>query len=379
MPKHRTWVEISEDALKHNIQQLRLLVTPGTRFCAVVKANAYGHGQKEVVNIASRMGVDAFAVDAITDALELRKRLPSALLFVLGYTMHDRYDDAVDANVHLTLYDVDSIRLYEIAAGKRAKTGLVNLKLETGTNRQGIREEDLPHILEELNMCAHLRLEGLSTHFANIEDTTDISYAGNQFMRFQRMVSYVREAGFDPKHIHCSNSAATILYPDTHVTMVRPGLALYGMWPSDEVEQLARRHNVKCELIPALTWKTRIAQIKSVPAGEPIGYGLTERVNRHSRIAVLPVGYWDGYDRALSSVGQVIIRGQRCKVMGRVCMNMIMVDVSHIPQVELEEEAVLLGISGRSRISAEETARLAQTINYEIVTRINPMIPRIVV
>lgn len=362
-----------------NIQQLRSLIHQGTRFCAVVKANAYGHGQKEVVNIASRLGVDAFAVDRIDDAIEIRKRLPSALLLVMGYTLHDRLDEAAEDDLLITVYDRESVQAFEIASGRRAKVGRVNLKLETGTNRQGVREEDLTIILEEIAASPHLVLDGVSTHFANIEDTSDPSYAGEQFLRFQRMVQFIQEAGFDPSHIHCSNSAATILYPDTHINMVRPGISMYGLWPSEEVEQLARRHNVKCDLIPVLTWKTRIAQIKHVPAGEPISYGLTERVSRNSRIAVLPVGYFDGYDRLLSSVGYVLVRGQRCKVMGRVCMNMMMIDVSQIANVETEEEVVLLGMAGRSRYDAEEMAKAAKTIHYEIVTRINPQIPRIVV
>jgi len=375
----KTWVEIHENAIKNNIEQLRSLIQPGTRFCAVVKANAYGHGQKEIVNIAARMDVDAFAVDTLDDALELRKRLPSAILLVLGYTLRQRLEEAVESNIHLTMYDRESIELFEAAASRRAAVGTLHLKLETGTNRQGARQEDLQRILGTIQDSTHLKLAGISTHFANIEDTSEATYAGVQFARFRELVASIQEAGFDPSLIHCSNSAATILYPDTHGSMVRIGIALYGLWPSEEVEQVARRHNVRCDLEPALTWKAKIAQVKSVPAGESISYGLTERVSRNSRIAVIPVGYWDGYDRQLSSVGYVLVKGQRCKVMGRVCMNMFMVDVSGIPNVEPEEEVILLGKAGRYSISAEEMAKWCNTINYEVITRINPQIPRIVV
>lgn len=379
MPTYKTWVEIDERALTRNIDTLRALLNPGVRFCAVLKANAYGHGMTEVARIAARAGVDAFAVDNVDEALTLRSMLPSALILVLGYTLRERLADAVASDIHLTMYDRESILALEAVAAERAKAAFVHLKVETGTSRQGVLPEQLNDILFVLGRCAHLSLAGVSTHFANVEDTTDTRYANQQFSLFQQCVEVVRTAGFDPEWVHCACSAAVILYPDTHGTLVRGGLSMYGMWSSDVTEQTARRHNVAVELEPVLTWKTRIAQVKSLPAGTPVSYGLTETLRKNSRIAVLPVGYWDGYDRGLSSVGEVLINGTRCKVVGRVCMNMMMVDVSAVPQAEPEQEVVLLGRSGRFAVTAEETAARLGTINYEIVTRINPLLPRIVV
>ena len=379
MLKYRTWVEISEKAVKHNISELQNLLSPKVRFCAVVKANAYGHGQKEIVNIASRVGVDAFAVDSLDDALELRKRLPSALIFILGYTLKNRLYEVVEANLHATVYDHESICLLEEAATKLAKAAYANLKLETGTNRQGVREEDLVGILETFKNSPHVKLDGVSTHYANIEDTTDPSYATMQYAKYGQMVDIIFEHGFEPNHLHTACSAAIILYPDTHGTLARAGISMYGIWSSDQVEQTARRHSVHCDLESVLSWKTRIAQIKHVPAGEPIGYGLSERVSRDCRIAVLPVGYWDGYDRKLSGIGYVLVKGQRCKIVGRICMNMCMIDVSSVPNIEVEEEVILLGRAGRFSIRAKEFASWCETIPYEVVTRINPQIPRIVV
>jgi alanine racemase len=378
MPLPRTWVEIDERALVGNIAALKSLIAPGTKFCAVVKANAYGHGQKEVVQIASRNGVDAFAVDHVDDALALRRLLPSALLIVLGYTLQDRLEEAVAERLHLTVYDPETIQRLESIAAKRATTAFLHLKIETGTARQGVLLQTLPDILDLLRRSPHLKLAGVSTHFANIEDTTDTRFATQQLGRFHEAVETIKKAGFDPEWVHSACSAAIILYPDTYGTLVRAGIALYGLWPSSQTELTARQHMIKCPLTPVLTWKTRVAQIKTLPAGTPIGYGLTEALKRQSRIAVVPVGYWDGYDRKLSSVGEVLVSGHRCKVMGRICMNMMMIDVSDVPKVAPEHEVVLLGRSGRHAVPAEELAEKIGTIPYEVVTRINPLLPRVI-
>lgn len=376
---HKTWVEIDERALTHNIESLRALLNDGVRFSVCVKGNAYGHGMVEVAHIAARAGVDAFTVDNVDEALVLRSMLPSALILVLGYTLQERLADAIAADIHLTVYDTAGIVALEAAASERATHASVHVKIETGTSRQGVLPEDLSDLLDVARRCPHVRIAGASTHFANIEDTTDTTYATKQLTVFHEAVASMRAAGFDPTWVHCANSAALILYPDTHGTMARAGISVYGLWPSAMVEQTARRSNIALELHPVLAWKTRIAQVKPLPAGTPVSYGLTEILRKNSRIAVLPVGYSDGYDRGLSSVGEVLVSGARCKVMGRVCMNMTMVDVSSVPQAEPEQEVVLLGQSGRFAVTAEELAERTGTINYETVTRINPLLPRIVV
>ena len=312
---------------------------------------------EEVAQIAARSGVDAFAVDQIDDALILRNLFPSALILVIGYTIQSRLADAVAQDIHLTVYDPIAIEQIELASARLAKTASVHLKLETGTARQGIVREQLSDILDALTRAEHVNVEGLSTHFANVEEAQDPRFATLQFQRFQEIVQKIRASGFDPRLIHCACSAAIILYPDTHMTMVRAGISLYGLWPSEEVETVARKHGIRCDLLPALTWKTRVARVKSLPVGTPVGYGLTETLSKRSRIAVLPVGYFDGYDRRLSGCGEVLIGGYRCKVVGRVCMNMMMVDVSAVPHVEIEQEVILLGRSGRHSMSADVLAK----------------------
>jgi alanine racemase len=375
----RTWIEIDERALARNIENLTSLLTEGARFCAVVKANAYGHGLKEVVQIAARAGVNAFATDNLSDALTIRKMHPSALLLVLGYVMPHRLDEAVQNDIHLTVYNKETIEQLEEVAVRTAKKAFVHLKLETGTARQGIHEIDLSDFFELIKRNEHVELKGLSTHFANIEDTADPSYATMQFQKFQELKERVQSAGFSPEYIHCACSAAIVLYPDTHDHLVRAGISLYGIWSSDLVEKTARKHNIYCDLTPVLSWKTRVAQVKSLKAGTPVGYGLSEVLGRQSRLAIIPVGYFDGYDRVLSSKGEVLIAGSRCKVVGRICMNMMIVDVSHVPNCEPGQEVVLIGRSGRHAITADHLAKLSDTISYEVLARINSELPRLIV
>jgi alanine racemase len=376
---HRTWVEINANSLAGNIDALRGLLKPGTRFCAVVKANAYGHGLREAALIAGRCGVDAFAVDAIDDAILLRELFPSALVLTLGYVLSEGIPEAVRRGIDLTVYDADTVARVEQAAASFAKTANVHVKIETGTSRQGVLPEHLNELLDAIRRSPHVALNGVSTHFANIEDAENASYAQHQFGRFLEAKRRIHEAGFAPEHVHCACSAAMILYPETRGTLVRAGISMYGLWSSPITEDAARRAAIKLSLTPVLSWKTRVAQVKSLPSGTPVGYGLTEVLQRNSRIAVVPVGYWDGYPRGLSSIGEVLIGSTRCKVLGRICMNMMMVDVSEVPRIAPEDEVVLIGKQGEAEVTAAELASRAQTIHYELVTRINTALPRLVV
>jgi alanine racemase len=379
MSAHRTWVEINSRALASNINALKALMDPGVRFCAVLKANAYGHGMREVSTIVHQQGVDAFAVDTIDDALALRDIFPSALILVLGYTMFDRFKDALRSDIHLTLYDKEGIELAQRIGAEIAKPFQIHIKIETGTHRQGVLPEDQDDIIRLIQRSPMVRVSGISTHFANIEDSRNPEYATRQFSRFRESIDRFLEQGIDPTWRHCACSAAIILYPQTHLNFARAGISLYGLWSSEIVQDTVRTQGFSCDLQPVLSWKSRIAQIKSIPMGVPIGYGLSEIMKRSGRLAVVPVGYWDGYDRRLSSVGEVLIKGQRCKVVGRVCMNMLMVDVSAVAQPQKEDEVILLGTDGRQRITAEDLAKTCGTISYEIVTRINPLLPRVLV
>ncbi len=376
---HRTWVEISERALAHNIAELKRLMDRRSRFCAIVKANAYGHDLKTVSRIAARNGVDAFGVDTVDDALFLRETFKSALVLVLGYALPERFEEVVRGAIHLTVYDEETIRALGNITGKLSLPASIHLKIETGTGRQGVFMEDVDRLLGTIASYPFLKLVGVSTHFANLEDTQEMQYAKDQLARLEEAAATIRARGFEPEFVHSACSAAILLYPQTHDALVRAGIAMYGLWPSDAVEASVQREGTACELRPVLSWKTRIAQVKLFPSGSAIGYGLSERLKRDSRIAVIPVGYFDGYDRGLSSVGEVLVEGTRCRVVGRVCMNMCMIDVSAVPNPRVGQEVMLLGMSGNETVRADDMARWLGTIHYEVVTRIHPHLPRVVV
>ena len=383
MSRHRTWVEINEQALRANIRALGSLLSEETRFCAVVKSNAYGHGVEQVVSICDKLksvipNNIAYAVDNIDEALVVRELAPTAMILVLGYTLHDRLSDAVEKDIELTVYDIETVQALDAAASKLNKRARVHLKIETGTNRQGILPADLPRFLESLKGSTSVSLSGVSTHFANIEDTPDQTYAMNQFEEYQQAVKQIRSTGFNPEYLHTACSAAILLYPNTHANLVRAGISLYGLWSSESTKQSVQAKNKATELEPVLSWKTHIAQIKELPIGTAVGYGLTERLKRDSRIGIIPVGYWDGFDRGLSSKGEVLVGGTLCKVIGRVCMNMCMVDLTDVPEAKPEDEVVLIGKQGSGIIEAEDLANKIDTIHYEVVTRINPKLPRII-
>ncbi len=379
---HKTWVEINKKALQNNIQQFKNLIGDRLKLMAVVKSNAYGHGLIETAKIAVGSGADWLGVDSVDEAILLRKAGIKAPILILGYTLLSRLGDVVKYDLRQTVYNKETIR-YLVSTNfvdiKRLHKIKVHLKVETGTSRQGLEKDELLKLAKFIKKHPQIDIEGAHTHYANIEDTTDHSYAQSQLQRFKNAVELLGKNGVKIPIKHTACSAAVILFPETYFDMVRLGISMYGLWPSKETLVSAREKNRKIKLEPVLTWKTIIAQVKKIKAGTPISYGLTERTSQDSTIAVLPVGYWDGYDRELSGIANVLIKGKRCKVLGRVCMNMIVVDVGHVKDIKLEDEVVLLGKQGREEITADELAQKIGTINYEVVTRINPLIPRIVI
>lgn len=367
----KTWIEVSESALRHNAQAF-LNLAKKAKVMAVVKSNAYGHGLVESSRILSKSGVHWFAVDHIDEALTLRHSGIRKPILVLGFTPNHRLIDAVKKKISVVAYNVETIK----ALGKGRGAAKIHLPIETGLTRDGIRIEDLPSMIQLIGKYPNLEIEGTFLHFANIEDTKSRAYADHQLDVFKKALAIFKEHKIDPKLKHTASSAASILYSDTHFNLLRVGIAMYGLWPSEDT----RSRSPRLKLKPALSWKTIVAQVKSVKKGTPISYGLTEKMPRDGQVAVLPIGYADGFDRVgMSRQGQVLICGKRCKVMGRVCMNMTMVNVTGLKNIGPESEAVLIGLQGKQSISAEEMADLAGTINYEIVARLNPEIPRIVV
>jgi alanine racemase len=370
-------VEVSRSALLHNLKTIKGIVGERVGVAAVVKACAYGHGYTQIAEILKDEGIRFFAVHSIDEAATLAKHDDSLPIMILGYVPLGQLQHAVENEWRLTVFNIETIdRLTDITRDNNHKA-FVHLKLETGTNRQGIRRTDLPDYIEAARQSDGIVIEGVSMHFANIEDTTDHSFAKMQIECYNLMLDDLKSMNVDIPIRHTASSAASLLFVNTHFDMIRFGISMYGLWPSKETYLSYMLSNPTNSLLkPVLSWKTIVSQIKDVPAGEYIGYGCTYRTTTDSRIAVIPVGYFDGYDRKLSNLAHVLIRGKRAPVRGRICMDMFMADVTHIPDAKLEDEVVLIGDQGQERISADQLADWAGTINYEIVSRINPLLPR---
>ena len=372
-------VEVSKASLLNNIKQIRNIIGKNTILCACVKANAYGHGLVDAAKIFLNAGADWLSVNAVFEARALRVAGITAPVYLMGYIAQSDIAEVVELDTRLVVYSSETVKKIDEAAGCSGKKVRVHIKVETGVNRQGISCDELHAFAHFIEKLKNVEIEGIATHFANIEDTSDHSYAELQLARFKGAVDALENSGLHIPIKHCANSAATILFSETHFQMVRVGIAAYGMWPSNEtcVEYKKRGKN-KFRLMAAFSWKTKIAQIKVVSEGECVGYGCTWKTSRKTILVVIPVGYYDGYDRGVSGA-YVLIHGSRAAIRGRICMNIIMADVTDIPGVKEGDEVVLIGRSGDEEISVEQFAQWAGTINYEVTTRVNDRIPRGVV
>jgi len=378
MADRLTWCEVSREALTGNIREFRRLVGPDCRLAPVVKANAYGHGLELCSSAFVEAGADALCVNDVWEAARLRSAGIETPIVILGWVPPEQAEEVVFTRSEVVVYDRSLLQALEKAGQLAERRVDVIIKVETGTNRQGLCLDDMREIATFAAGLKHVRATGLSSHFADIEDTTNHAFAREQLERFDDAVRALKDVGVEPTMLTVGNSAATILWPSTHKDMVRVGIGAYGMWPSTETfvtAALTQRN--KLGIMPALSWKTRVAQVKEVPAGEYVGYGRTFRTTHTSRLAVLPIGYYDGYDRGVSNMAWVIVGGKRAQVRGRVCMNMVMVDVTDIQGVAPGDEVVLIGSDGDEAITAEQFASWAGTINYEVTTRIAESVPRI--
>ena len=374
------WVEIDAGALGRNVAEFRRRLGQGPRFAAVVKSNAYGHGMVEVASIAASSGADWLCVNNAGEGAALREAGLALPILVMGYVPLDTLDTIVRHGLEPVVYNIETLdRLDELARKSRARVG-VHVKVETGTHRQGVPERDVPAFAARIAGAEGLTLAGVTTHFANIEDTTNHDFAEAQIAAFARAVDAIARVCPGPVLRHSACSAAVLLFNRTHLDLARVGISLYGLWPSKETYvSCLERGKPSLHLTPVMTWKTRIAQVKEVPEGGYVGYGCTWRATRATRVAILPVGYYEGYDRGLSGIAHVLVRGKRAPVRGRVCMNMCMVDVTDVPGAALEDEVVLLGGQGDESVTAEQLAAWCGTISYEIVSRIHPSLPRVIV
>jgi alanine racemase len=342
----------------------------------VIKANAYGHGLRELAAIAGDAG-DWLGVNSLSEAVEISQLGIRKPVVILGYSEAQSAETIVANGYRQVVYRLDIAEALSRAAQKLGEPARIHVKIETGTNRQGVALEDLEGFVQGVKAFPGVEIEGVYTHFANIEDTLDPSFAQLQLRRFKQALGILEEGDIHPPHIHAAATAGTLLYSETDFNMIRLGIGAYGIWPSRETQLAARERGRVLKLAPVLTWKTKLAQIKQVAVGDYVGYGLTYQASRRLRIGVLPVGYYDGYDRQLSNTGRVLIRGQFAPVIGRIAMNMTMIDITDIP-AKHDDEVVLIGRQGDHEIRAEDVAEKCSTIAYELLSRINPLLARIV-
>ncbi len=371
--------DIDLDAITVNIRELKKVKTPEARFMAVVKANAYGHGAVEVARQAMAGGADCLGVARIHEALPLRQAGIDAMILVMGYTPPELTPLALENDLTLTVFDTPTARAISDAAVAAGKTVRVHLKTDTGMGRLGLRpagedgialDPDRVKTAGRIARMAGLDLEGIFTHFASA-DSSDTAYTDKQFTLFCSYLEELRREGIEFRFRHAANSAAIINHPQTHLDLVRAGIAMYGLNPSAQVNlaHLATR--------PVMALKARLVHVKKVPKAFCVSYGMTHCTPGPTTIATVPIGYADGYSRLLSSRGTMLVRGQRAPIVGRVCMDMTMLDVGHIEGVQTGDEAVVLGSQGDQTVFADEIADLLGTINYEIVSSITARVPRV--
>jgi len=358
----KTWVEVDRGAIKKNYDTFRSLLKPETKFMTVIKSNAYGHGLVLFAKEMENLGADFLGVDAIEEALELREEGIKIPILVFGWVHKDLYKDSAENNISLTISNFESLNNLKDYPDLK-----VHIEVDTNLGRQGFIKGQIPKVINFLKSI-NFEVEGLYTHFAIAESPSHLEFTRSQIDEFQSWVDVFREAGFSPI-IHTSASAETMRSQEFNFDMVRVGIGMYGLWPSPEIKE---HIGDQIGLHPVLSWKTQISEIKEVPEGGNIGYDLTETLEQDSKVAICPIGYWHGYPRHLSKRGEVSVQGKRSKVLGIVSMDMIVIDITDISEARVSNEVSLIG----EGISVEELADKAGTINYEIVTRINPIIPR---
>lgn len=367
------WAEINLQAVGHNLREIRRIIPSHTKIMAIVKANAYGHGAGAVVPKLLEAGADYLGVAILAEALEMREQGIKAPILILGYTGEEYYPLVVKYELTQTIFSLRQAESLSKAAVSLNKKVKVHLKIDTGMGRIGflVTPQAVKEV-EEIAQLPGLELEGIFTHLANA-DAGDKSYCRFQLDNFFWFVRQVEQAGIKIKYKHVANSAAIIDLPQCHLDLVRPGIMLYGLYPSKEVAQS------KVKLVPAMSLKARITHLKEVGPGTSISYGCTYTTKEKALIATLPLGYADGYTRLLSNKGMALVRGRKVPVVGRICMDQCMLNVSNVPGVALGDEVVLLGRQGTASISADELAELIGTINYEVLCMLSSRVPRIYV
>lgn len=364
----RTWVEIDRSAIKHNLAIFKKMLKKDCQLMAVVKANAYGHGLVLFSKELQRLGVKHFGVDSFEEAQELRGSDIKDQILVLGFTPSYLYKDVVKQKIQITISNTDSL----YALKKIEEKIQIHIKVDTGLGRQGFQTDQLDSVLNFLVKNKNIEVVGIFSHLAVGEDPKQKDYTQRQVEKLNIWHKAFLEKGFKPKK-HITATASTMIYPEYHFDMVRIGIGLYGLFASKESKDFFEK---KYKLRPVLSWKAIITEIKDFKKGERIGYDLTEELSRNSKLAIIPVGYYSGYPRLLSLKGTFDIKGTKVKIIGRVSMNMVILDVTDIKNIKPYDEVSIIGGKNKHYAEAYDMASDSETITYEITTRINPIIKR---
>lgn len=370
-----SYIEISKKNLIHNFKELKKITKKGTEIAIVIKGNAYGHGQNEVARILEPYA-DYFQVNSV-DELELLRKVSKKKTFVLGYIEKKELEKAIKLGCILSVFSMEQLKAVDSISRKLKRMQEIHIPIDAYLGREGFLENEWEKIFQEIKKCKNIKLGGIYAHFANIEDVKNLTHAEKQINKYKKAIGLVEGFGFNNLQTHISATSGLLMYEKNSGvnSVVRLGVGVYGMWPAEHIKEI---YKGKVNLKSVMSWKAKIAQVKTLSEGHTVGYGLTYITQKNTKIAVIPVGYADGYDRGLSNIGEVLIKGKRCKVLGRVAMNMFVVDINHLENVKIEDEVVIIGRQGKDQITAEELAQKIDTINYEITTRINPLLPRII-
>lgn len=368
----RAYIDLNK--LDKNIRALKRLITANqcnAEYMAVVKANAYGHGAVEVSKQAIKSGAKWLAVAMPEEGAQLREAGIKAPILVLGAIDESAAKLIVEYDLTQTVFSEDIVKLLNELGKKYDKRVPVHIKLDTGMGRIGIRDaKELVHFIEIIKNLPYIDHQGIFTHFATA-DEKDKNFTQEQFNKFMDMLAMCKAHDIDFRYIHAANSAASIEYPNTYFDIVREGIAMYGYYPSTQID------TEKVVISPILEWHSKIVHIKEVETGCSIGYGRTFITDKNMKIATIPVGYADGYNRLLSNTGHVLVRGQKAPILGRICMDQTMIDISHIPGVTKGDDVILIGSQGQNTITADDIAKLCHTISYEILTSISSRVERL--
>lgn len=372
----RVQANINLDAIRNNIQAGKNLLSAGTKMMAVVKADAYGHGAVPVAKAIDDL-VDGYAVAIVEEGTELRRAGINKPILILGYTFPELCEEAIENNLAMAAFDYDTVKAYDEIAGRIGKKAIIHIKLDTGMRRIGYlcdTDEDIENSLSDIKkICGleNVEIEGMFTHFSKA-DEADKTFARNQFKKYMRFAEVLESNGIKIAIKHVCNSAGVIDIPEGDLDMVRFGITTYGMYPTDDVCK------EKCQVTPAMELKTHISMIKELPEGVGIGYSGTYVTKGPTKVATIPVGYGDGFPRGLSNMGRVLIHGKSAAILGRICMDQCMVDVTDIPEAKVGDVVTLMGHDGDEFISAEEIgATVGNSFHYEVICDISKRVPRV--